>query len=172
MKKYCLDAFLTKEKYIDFIKYMLSKSDYFSLIDFRYKKNEPMKKGTKLIFEALKKYRVYSQYTEKWPGTETFDTDNFYKIIFYKADVEAYESLTIVDNIFDWYYPNAPMDLCFYRNGFCWYESAAHEGEAYLYVDDLDEIYEIEKIGLNTWWSGESNDDLFKLTEFNLFRND
>ena len=38
MKKYCLDNFKTASDYANFIKYMLSKSDYFSLIDFRYKK--------------------------------------------------------------------------------------------------------------------------------------
>lgn len=169
MKKYCLDNFTTASDYANFIKYMLSKSDYFSLIDFRYKKNEPLKNKSKRIFELLKNNKIGAQYATKWPGTEIADKDHFYKIVFYKSNIEAHKALTIVDNIFEWYYPNAPMDLCFYRQGYCWYESIAHETEAYLYVDDVTEITEIEKLNLNIWWSGETNDDLFQLNEFKFF---
>ena len=60
MKEIGLEEFKNNENYKKFIKYMLSKSEYFSLVYFRYRENEPMKKKTKDISDLLKKIKVYS----------------------------------------------------------------------------------------------------------------
>lgn len=71
----------------------------------------------------------------------------------------------MVDDIFDWYYPNAPMDLCFYRDGYCWYESTGHEGDASIYTEDQEEIDDIKEMKANIIWCGDFGHTPFMLNE-------
>lgn len=155
LKSYYLQEFRNKDTYTEFIKFMLSHSDFFSLIYFKYRENERMKHKTKNIYNNLKKFKKYSQNTQKWPNTETNDKDHFYKIIFYRSDIKCLDSLLQVDDIYDWDYPDAPMDLCFYKDGYCWLAITSHEHMAFLYNDNKAEVETLKDLGADLTFCGE-----------------
>ena len=134
---------------------MLLKSESFSLIYFRYRENEKMKQKTRIIFSNLKKFKIYSKSTQKWPNTETQDTSHIYKFVLYRADIECLDILMQVTDIYGWDYPDAPMDLCFYREGYCWLSITAHEYMAYLYTDNREEVEELRNIGADLTFCDE-----------------
>lgn len=148
MKCFDVDDVKTQEQYTKFIEYMLSYSEYFSFIYFRYSENEKMKKSAREIHDALKKFKVKSCFTNEWPGTISFDTTNFYKFVVYRSDVSVKEILCRYHRLFDWDYPQAPMDLCFYKNGYCCFSVTAHECDATLYTDDNQLIFDLQQIGM------------------------
>lgn len=157
MKAFDVESFVSPVTYKKFIKYMLENSEYFSLIYFKYKDSEKMKKSTRKIHDKLKKFKVCSKNTMKWPGTETFDTQHFYKIVLYASNIECLDSISETEDIFNWNYPKFPMDLCFYRNGYCWFATSSHERMAVLYTDSMEEIKELGTLGVDINFYDEEN---------------
>ncbi|MBE6809301.1 MAG: hypothetical protein E7524_07520 [Ruminococcaceae bacterium] len=159
MKSYYIDKFDNKDSYISFIKYMLNNSETFSLVYFKYCENEKTKKSAKIIQNLLKPYKIFALNGNQWPSTVTLNENNhIYKIVLYKADINAQTALCIADDIFDWDYPNLPMDLCFYKNGYAWFSSSSHEREAYVYTNDAHDIDALIKLGANIEFDCEIDD--------------
>lgn len=157
MKTFFLEEFGNVQAYKDFIKYMLVHSDSFSLIYFKNKENEKLKKNTKILYDKLKKFRQYTKRTQIWPNTKTYDISHFYKIVYYRSELECMDLLTLTNDIFDWDYPEAPMDLCFYRDGYCCLAITAHEHMAFLYSDNKGEIDELKALGAKlSFWGDET----------------
>ena len=156
MKEFFVEDFKNTSEYENFVNYMLMHSDFFTLVYFRYRENEKMRQSTKIIYNSLKKYKLHSEYTKRWPNTETKDDEHIYKIVFYRSDPACQNILIRVKDLLSWDYPNAPMDLCFYKNGYCWLAVTAHERFACLYVDNDTEIKELESIGTELTLSEES----------------
>jgi len=154
----------SKMQYEQFIEYMLLKSDYFSFVYFRYKENEKMKKRTREIHNSLKSLKIKSKFTNKWPGTVSFDEEHFYKFILYRSTMEAKNILCKVENLFDWDYPMAPMDLCFYKDGYCWFSVTAHEADASFYTDDKSILEDLNNIGIELEYA-YNTEDLFYLCD-------
>ena len=161
MKAYFLEAFSNREDYIKFLAFMLSESDCFSLVYFRRKENEKLKKQAKSISDGLKKFKLSSHATQSWPNTETLDFEHSYKLVMYAADMKCLDILSSVENLYDWNYP-APMDLCFYKNGYCWMAVTGHEQMAYLYTDSQEDIQKLEECGAKLSYVGEEA-ELFHL---------
>lgn len=161
MKVYYLDEFKSIEQYNQFMQYMLLKSDTFSLVYFKYRENEKMKKTTKKIYDSLKKYRLFSKKTNNWPNTENLDTDHIYNFVMYSSEERCLETLLQVQGIYGWDYPDAPMDLCFYRNGYCWLAVTAHERMAYLYTDNLEEVEKLQSLGAELTYENSVSETLF-----------
>jgi hypothetical protein len=67
-----------------------------------------------------------------------------------------------VDCLFDWDYPIAPMDICFYKDGYCFFSVTAHEHDACLYTDDEGMIGDLEKMGIELEYLYDT-DDVFYL---------
>ncbi len=162
MKCFCVSDIKNKSQYEKFIEYMLLNSEYFSFIYFRYKEHEKMKKRTREIHDSLKNYKVKSKFTHEWPGTISFDEDHFYKFVLYRSTMEVKDILCKVESLFDWDYPIAPMDLCFYKDGYCWFSVTAHEQDASLYTDDKKVIKDLENMGIELGYLYDT-DDLFYL---------
>lgn len=162
MKEFFLDKFNDEQAYKRFIEYMLLHSDSFSLIHFKYRENESTKRSIKQILDSLKKYKISSKNTQKWPNTETQDTKHFYKLILYHSDIQCLDTLAQVKDIYNWDYPNAPMDLCFYRGGYCWMAVTGHEQMAYLYTDNKNEVEELQNLGAKLTLEGTAK-ELFYL---------
>ena len=95
----------------------------------------------------MKKFKIYSIFTQRWPNTETWDQTHSYKFVLYNSDIRCLDILTTVKDIYGWDYPNAPMDLCFYKNGYCWMAITAHEQMAYLYTDSKVEVEKLRILG-------------------------
>lgn len=101
MKEFFVEEFSSQESYRRFIKYMLSHSQLFSVIYFRYRENEPMKKRPKMLYEKLKKFKEYSITTSEWPGTITMDDDHIYKLVYYRAEMECFDWLIQVPGLYE-----------------------------------------------------------------------
>ena len=148
MNDYFLGEFKEFEHYKNFIEYMLLHSDTFSVIYFRYRENEPLKRRTKLIRDQLKPYMLFNKNVMEWPGTITWNENHhIYRFVLYRAELECLDTLLLVENLYEWDYPYAPMDLCFYRDGYCWMSVTAHEGYADLYTNDEQEVETLESLG-------------------------
>ena len=80
------------------------------------------------------------------------------KIVVSSIGISKSMFLRIADDIFDWDYPNLPMDLCFYKNGYAWFSSSSHEREAYVYTNDAHDIDALIKLGANIEFDCEIDD--------------
>ncbi len=102
-----------------------------------------------MIEKKLKEDLIYSCRSNKWPGTTTLNRQNhIYNLSFYKVNKNTCEILKKVNSLYSWDYPKYPMDLCFYKNGYGFFESSAHEEYNRLYTDDNTIIDELRKNGL------------------------
>lgn len=148
MNEYWLEDFNNKENYLQFVEYMVEKSDAFSLVYFRYHKSEKIKSNVKEIKTLLRPFLIKSWYGTKWASMETLNEKNhLYQIATYRSERETSKALGKARCIFDWDYPNYPMDLCFFKNGTAWFSSSSHERTAYLYTENQQAIKELEDLG-------------------------
>ncbi len=155
MKMYFLDHFASRKIYHGFISYIGAFSDAFSLVYFLYNRNEKPSKTVRRIDKALRPYEICSREVLRWPGTETKNANgHIYRLKVYQPTFDSLEALEIVDSLWDWNYPNYPMDLCFYRNGYAWFASSVHEHWNALYTDDLANINDLASVGLSVTLCG------------------
>jgi len=71
-------------------------------------------------------------------------------MITYKAELDIIPIIETVDTLWDWYYPNYPMDPCFYKNGRAWFVTSTHERWNALYLDNsmLHFVPDFESLGV------------------------
>ena len=148
MKRYDINGLQDHNKYAQFIDYMLAACDAFSLVYFRYEENEVYSPTVIRVKEQLERFKIYEKPTNAWGSTVTFDTRHEYLYTLYRCDVEAREILLSVDNLFEWDYEKYPMDLCFFKDGYSFFNSSAHESVAELGSDDEKLIEDFKKMGL------------------------
>ena len=111
-----------------FLRVILSYSDTFSLIFFRYRENEKLSKTAAVIKKKLAPYKIYSQDVVQWPGTITRNEQgHIYRMIFYRAVIDVLPTLEKVATLWDWDYPHYPMDPCFYKKEYAWFSVSTHE---------------------------------------------
>ena len=99
----------------------------------------------------------------RWPGTITMDFRHIYNLRVYrinktnpKSVFDILDALETAGSLWDWDYPEYPMDLCFYNNGFAWFASSAHEQWNALYADEPAGIAaDLESIGLQVSQDGD-----------------
>ena len=74
----------------------------------------------------------------------------------------------MVNTLWDWDYPEYPMDPCFYRNGKVFFATCTHERINELYLNsegDSLSARDFESIGLKLIYQGRiSEEQLFRLT--------
>ena len=148
MKLFYLINLDIEEIYEKFIEIMLDYSDYFSLIYFQYKPGEKMKKSSRLIKDSLLKYKYISKNVKEWPGTISLDREHIYGFTLYHSNDSVNQILRSVKSVYNWDYPKYPMDLCFYKDGCCIFDSVAHEEIARLYSNDNNLIELLSEIGV------------------------
>lgn len=148
LKWYYLDEFKSKDEYAKFIEYMLKNSDFFSVIYFRYNEQEPLKRSVKQIRDELRKYKIYSKNTKEWPGTVVMNETHVYRIAYYRSDIKCMGTFVRVGGLFNWDYPNAPRDLCFYKDNYCCLLNTAHEGYSKMYIEEKEAAF-LESMGIN-----------------------
>ena len=150
MKEYYIDEFESFESYKAFIRYMIAHSDTFSLVYFKYVENERVKSSVKEVKKLLAPYKIFSFKGNQWPSMVTLNENNhIYDITLYRADIGVETALVKEGKLFDWDYPRLPMDLCFYKNSYAWFVSCAHEKYACIYIDDNEELSELNLICSN-----------------------
>ena len=147
MQEYYLDEFRNRENYVNFIAYMLEHSDFFSLVFYRSRKTDPLKRSSREIKDSLRRYHLHSEKMKEWPGPEIRD-DSCCETAYYYSDPACLETLSKVDDIFEWYYPNAPANLAFYRDGYCWMWISVYEELGAMFLGE-EEAEELKELGVN-----------------------
>ena len=51
-------------------------------------------------------------------------------------------------SLYDWHYPNSLEDICFFKDGYCFLETVAHEGLCFIYCDNEAEYEYLKSIGI------------------------
>ena len=130
---YFVEGLEVKDISRDFLRTILIYSDSFSLLYFRYKENEPLKQSVKDVKKALAPFHINTRSVTEWPGTKLLgEQRHIYKLSTYKACMDVLPVFDMVDTLWDWAYPDYPMDLACYKNGFAWFYSITHEHFAML----------------------------------------
>ena len=95
---------------------------------------------------------------------EISPNDNYFiDICVYKVCNEVKTYLTEPKGLFNWKYPYFPDDLCFFKDGFCWFATVAHEGFAVLFIKNYQDVILLKELGVQIEEKGieENKNDLF-----------
>jgi len=96
--------------------------------------------------DELKPYLIDIQEKDQWPGTLLFeDTATVY---YYRVTEESKEILKKRANgLYSWAHPQLPEDLCFLKeDGKTWLITIAHESEAWVNLDNIEELEKLKLI--------------------------
>jgi len=74
--------------------------------------------------------------------------DDLFEILFYKAVDETKQYLLTNKNLYNWLNPKYPEDISFFKNGYCWLYSVAHEEMCIIYCDSEMEYKYLKSIGI------------------------
>ncbi len=159
MIKYYLENLDDEIIYKRFIKIMVRHSDAFSFVQVRYTEKDKVKKSVKEIKKLLKPYKIYAKNVVEWPGTPGtiafkdggIPCKSVYRIYTYRCREEVISALNKASIMRDWDYPDFPMDLAFYRNGYAWFFSVAHEQIYRLFLnkkEDCNILNELNEAGV------------------------
>ena len=69
-------------------------------------------------------------------------------ILFYKFDEDLVDFLLKNDNLYNWLNPDFPEDIAFFKDGYCWLYSVAHEEMCVIYCSDKKEYVEMKNMGI------------------------
>lgn len=116
----------------------------------KYMDEAIFKKQTEPLLERLSQYLIKKRnLPTEWPGIKTFPAKHrVIDICTYTVCEEAKKVLLESPSLFCWRYPYFPDDLCFFKNGYCWFSTVAHEGYACAYVRTSEDVKTFEEIGI------------------------
>lgn len=165
MKSYTIHDFNNWEEYALFIRFMIDKSDKFSLVYFKHTEDEEWLKPVENVYNTLKSYTVYEKKTTMWPGTITLNENNhIYNMVVYKSIPNVEEALLTAFSLYAWDYPILPMDLCFYRDGYAWFELCAHERWNRIIIENDEDVQMLRDLGVELSGCEDINEsELFRL---------
>ncbi len=171
MKSYYVEDMTSKQIYCSFIDIMLKYSDAFTLVYFRYREDEKLKKSVREVKKKLAPYKIYSKNVNEWASMVTLnENDHIYRLTMYKSEEDTEEALYKANNISDWDYPKLPMDLCFFKDGYTIFASSAHEYENFLYTDNEELIKELSESGVQLIFQRNVDDSAVFFDEKAIWR--
>lgn len=164
---------IENEKYQKLIKYAFQRSDAIMFVirkgilsnSERYK----MEKKMEIIKRKLSKSFLKQRNGSHWvftrvgykemakdgyviPGyNDPPDFDNFFEILFYKTDEEVEKYILTNKSLYNWLEPKYPEDISFFKDGYCWLYSVAHEDLCEIYCDSSKEYEYLKSIGIDFW---------------------
>lgn len=158
---------IENEKYERLIKYAFQKSD---AIMFVFRKdgfsNQQILKLEKTSNDLKTKFKDYILkirngsywvftkvgYSQLGISSSEFkDPSNFdklFKVLFYKTNKELEEYVLSNSNLYSWLNPDYPEDISFFKNGYCWLYSVAHEEMCDIYCENEEEYNYLKSIGI------------------------
>ena len=144
MRVFSVKNLENKRVYTSFVYYMLRQSEYFSL-DYLYMENGvfPGRQEEIMIqLESLKELKgdifEFGKYNKKFKAIT----------VHYYSRSEAGAILTQVDTIWDWEYPDMPINLRFFKNNLSWYTSMPSCRTSLLFTSDERVIADLRTIGV------------------------
>ena len=165
---YYVDGCEDKDVSRRFLRAILAYSDAFSLIYVKHRQNEKVKSSTVEIKKGLSKFKLSSSTVTEWPGTKVWNEQNYiYQMNIYRVDLSMLPVFEQVESLWDWDYPDYPMDPCFYKDGHAWFTVSTHEHWNKLYLRKSATYplaSDLESLGVSLVFRGKANEsDLFCL---------
>jgi len=105
------------------------------------------------FLQRLRPYLIKERHKPtEWPSTKfcsDSDSDKTkFDINVYKVCKQVRRYLMEPNGLFHWIYPYFPEDLCFFKDGYCWLSTSAHERDAEIYTNNEDEVQVLKNLGL------------------------
>lgn len=155
----CITSELVGVKYENFLRYALERSDAFLLVFCDYDSKQSYEKRKKKLREELSGYRIKSRRNPSWPSNE-IHTDKYKCFVdIHRMSLEVLPFLLKTEGIYNWMYPTYPEDLCFFKNGKCWFASCAHERFASILLKTEADIEFLKANGISYEESGGDVDE-------------
>lgn len=108
--------------------------------------------STKPFLQKLQPYLVKERHKpEEWPSTKCGENNSdkiHFDINVYKVCKQVRRYLLEPKGLFHWIHPYFPEDLCFFKDGFCWISTSAHERKAEIYTKEEDDTKVLKNLGL------------------------
>ena len=138
------------DTYNKLIRYSLETCDAFMFVCCNYYNSGIYKKEVKPFVKDFQPLAIKRRHDPQWPGTTTSDQGGKYKfnINFYRCDESAYDLLIKPGNIFGWEYPHYPENLCFFREGYVWLSTVAHERMLWIEGQTKQDIKFFKQLGV------------------------
>lgn len=168
-KKYYVDGLEDKKVSQIFLRAIAAYSDAFSLVYFRYKEDEKLKRSTRKMKEMLNPFKIKSENVLEWPNTISMDEKHIYRMVTYRVDMDIIPALEEVDTVYDWDYPKYPMDPSFYKDGYAWFAVTSHEYFSVLYLGEEGSFplaSDLESLGVTLIPQGRVSEDKLFYNEF------
>lgn len=110
------------------------------------------------IWHALG-FTVYNELGNRWLklyknqiifSKKNILNDNlFHSMVYYiKLDKHMEQEILNKKSIYNWCFPTSLEDICFYKNGYCWLYSVAHEEMCFIYCETEEEYKYLKSIGI------------------------
>lgn len=91
-------------------------------------------------------YSKLGIYNSKFKDQPNFD--KLFEVLFYKTNKELEEYVLSNSNLYSWLNPYYPEDISFFKNGYCWLYSIAHEELCDIYCENEEEYNYLKSIGI------------------------
>ena len=130
------DIDTTNENYPELIRLLLSLSDAFQVVLANHRVSAKLPAASRKFKEALKRDKVggWSKTGDySLPVTEgTTQPGKYCTTAIFQVSPDSIPVLEARQSLSNWYLPESPEDLSFYRNGRCWFAACAEEGDCLL----------------------------------------
>ena len=143
--------------YEDLVRYASKRCDavmfVFCKVPFRGEKLMELEETKSKVKKELEKSFLKDREGNEWVYTGTYypwvgNKKMGSNILFYKFDEDLVEFLLKNDNLYNWLNPDFPEDIAFFKDGYCWLYSVAHEDICDIYCKDRKEYEELKAIGI------------------------
>ena len=90
--------------------------------------------------------------------------DDLFEILFFKMSLRTTKYLLNNKNLYAWLNPDYPEDISFFKDGYCWLYSIAHENLCDIYCESKEEYEYLKSIGIEFW-----NDEFVPISEDEIY---
>lgn len=141
-----------EEIYKNLINYALRNCDTFMFFTCNYKKSDEyethMERFIQGFLPYLIKVRHNGEHQTQWPGTISLDKRHEHNFMFFRTNPKLFDLLIQPGRLYNWRDDSYPEDLCFFRKGYCWLSTTAHENMAGITTEDRAEFIALESMGV------------------------
>ena len=71
-----------------------------------------------------------------------------YDTYYLKINTETKKEVLSKKSLYDWCFPNSIEDICFFKDGYCFLETVAHEELCFIYCENKEEYEYLKSIGI------------------------
>lgn len=116
-----------------------------------YKNKAMFEKNAEPFLEKIQPYLVKTRnYPTEWAGRIVAGNDKYIKfdISVYRICKEVKPYLLEPKGLFNWRDPYFPEDLSFFKDGYSWFHTVAHDGYGIMYTESDDDIEKLKEMDI------------------------